>query len=156
MEEELVGYNVAQLAHKKGFYIETPFNYYNCPSYEKMQYGHGKYHDDELGYETINERYQWLLKNKPDRHIENKYSAPTQAFLQKWLRDLYNIHIEITPYFGEEFVFKGYSKMVYKTGKERINIMMAGLSEKENVCEFTKYENVLDSALYDGLQLIKI
>ena len=64
----------------------------------------------------------------------------TQASLQKWLREVHNIHIQIIflP-INNRFIFA-----IYKYGKEDI----------ESVLEYETYEFALEEALQEALKLI--
>lgn len=70
MEEQLIEYKTALLAKEKGFNIHR-----------------NKYYYDDLKEKSMSMIYDY--KNP------NHYCCPTQALLQKWLRDNHNIHIFI-------------------------------------------------------------
>jgi hypothetical protein len=71
MKEQLIEFETAKLAKEKGFEDPNNLAYYN----ETGEY-----------------------KVAPWGAIEEKeYSAPTQSLLQKWLRDVHNLHIAIYP-----------------------------------------------------------
>lgn len=93
MNEKLVSYKTAKLAKELGFdwkvldhwtfSIENDTPYFN------------------KGIEIYGE---YINHNEPDIYDENQYfSAPTQAHLQKWLRDTFNCHVRIV----EEFYVIG-------------------------------------------------
>ena len=119
MKEQLINFSTAKLAKKKGFNWKTMYHY--C----------GRKVISGGGYETSENSY---------RHT-TLIDAPTQSFLQKWLREERDITIEIsfdTITFGYRIFnpFKSsdyFSKWIFKT--------------------FT-YEEALEEGLLAGLKLI--
>lgn len=75
IQETLVSFEVAKLAKKKGCNIQTSYNYHLRETnwYYK--------HTGELHH------YSWFSS------FDNMLFAPTQDLLQKWLREVHNIHI---------------------------------------------------------------
>ena len=85
MEEQLISFDTAKLAKEKGFNIPCE-NFYI------------EYIDDDVAdlfnyEEQRGSGYAELYRNNQ----EFKYSAPTQSLLQKWLREVHSIHIEVLP-----------------------------------------------------------
>jgi hypothetical protein len=72
----------------------------------------------------------------------NEYSAPTQSLLQKWLRDKYNIHIEIRKEW-EGDVCLGFEYLI-----EEHDGSTQGLT-------YPTYEQALEKGLIEALKLIK-
>ena len=71
MKDELVGFETAKLAKEKGFNWECRFLYHS-----------------ELGWEEgKGVDYNW--------NSFDSFSAPTQSLLQRWLREVHEIDIEI-------------------------------------------------------------
>lgn len=73
MTEEFVTLETAKLLKEKGFNEHCIF----------------AYADEDLQLIKMNSRNSYLDK------IGEGYSAPTQSFAQKWLREVKNLHIEI-------------------------------------------------------------
>lgn len=72
---------------------------------------------------------------------------PSQSMVQKWLRDNYNIEIEI--YCGYDFHIKTYMFLVMRFDNN-------GLIWKEGSAKtFDKYESALENALNISVNLIK-
>lgn len=113
MEEELVSFETAKLAHQKGFNIPTP-QYYDLIRNKQVTY---------LNLEE-NEYYK---NDNP-----NMYSKPTQSLLQKWLREVHNIDILI------EFV-DDVNKIIYgyylAKNKEYKNVNNKGFKIYEEALE---------------------
>ncbi len=79
---------------------------------------------------------------------ENGISAPTQSQLQKYLRNEYNLHIEI-------LVDKIVDNVAYF--KYRINYITEYVILKEETTNKTylTYEAALEDALYEAIEMIK-
>lgn len=69
LEEPLIVQETAKLARKAGFKIETLWYF------------------DSVNADIADEKDNW-------NQYEDMYSAPTQALLQKWLREEYNIQVQ--------------------------------------------------------------
>ncbi len=137
MKENIVSFQVAKLAKEKGFEIETLY-FYTKPN-SKM------FGLDEQGRSySIKNISKKLYKCGEDAalSIKNVYLAPTQALLQKWLREVHNIHIDI-PYMDE----------VLKYGYKITTIL--NNTESEEVFKFNTYEEALEIGLFEALNLIK-
>ena len=83
MEEQLISFETAKLAKKKGFNIR-------CRNW----FGGNGSEQDSTSYDTVfywHKNYPYNFES-PESH---GYSRPTQSLLQKWLREKHNIHIEI-------------------------------------------------------------
>jgi len=85
MKDEIVKLDTANLAREKGLDFELDLGG-NCTCYNK---------DKELVCYHVHFQY-------PDR--DEYVFAPTQSFLQKWLRDEHRLHIEVKPWKSKEDV----------------------------------------------------
>lgn len=134
MKEQLINFETAKLAKEKRFDVEfiedvnaqiydsnkelTKYNYYMyCFSLEELE----EYEDEIL------------------------YLAPAQSFLQKWLREEHNIHININTFYFIDIKKFGYEieDIVYDDGA----LILSGTQGK--------YEEALEKGLYEALKLIK-
>jgi len=70
-------------------------------------------------------------------------SLPTQSLLQKWLREVHNIHIDI-PYMDEVLIF-GYKITTIANNTEVVEIY-----------KYNLYEEALEIGLQEALKLIEI
>lgn len=93
MQEELISFETAKLAKDKGFDEYCSKQYYRCgklmgfTGYDFIQ----KHHKNSTIHNITHEDYD-------GNNFENYHShctAPTQALLQKWLREKHNIDIDI-------------------------------------------------------------
>jgi len=153
MQEQIVGFEVAKLAKDKGF-KELCLNYY---------FEDGELRENILntthGYygEEVTFKYEELIENWNDRFLTKKdgsrcfgcskskgyletYSAPTQALLQKWLREKHRIHTTIISCMISSNEIKYY---IFK-GKLKWNWNEL----------FNSYEEALETGLFQTLKLI--
>ena len=82
MEEQLISFETAVLAKEKGFKIPTPVMYKG----NERSYGH----NNEWGID------EQRLDGKFPYRNQQWYSIPTQSLFAKWLREKYDIEINIT------------------------------------------------------------
>ena len=131
MEEELILFETAKLAKEKGFDIPVLYAF-----------------DDDNGQITSS-----YCKDVFDRKNYNtsgyKCSRPTQSLLQKWLREIHNIDIEI---------FKACNKdsswyRVYIKQNDKVVWNPAQLQNES--MQYKKYEQAIEVVLFESLKLIK-
>lgn len=135
MEDFLIDIYVAKIAKKKGFEIISE-NFY-CENY--------------IGLCTEHEEF--LIVQSLDNPIYDcnnefgegeRYYAPTQSLLQRWLREVHNIDVIVLPirFTGrEEIGYWTYAvKSIQPVGKERY--------------KYDRYEDALNIGLVKGLELI--
>jgi hypothetical protein len=138
MEEELVSFETAKLAKEKGFNIPvikhyTPKGYCNeSEGYQTERLEESNWNDGMGSYPTLSK--------------DVCCSAPTQSLLQKWLREVYNTHLMVEPFYNEQKV------LVY--GFDLITERI----EEETIVEkgFKTYEEALEVGLQEALKLIEI
>ena len=134
MEDTIVSFEVAKLAKDKGFTdlvgVFRGKHYYN--------------HNGELDGDQKD--YLKAYVRQEDTSLMESIAAPTQSLLQKWLREVHSIHVNIKhrPH-SQSYCFT-------ITGKYQ------GINEGELVNNiFSKYETyelALEVALQESLQLI--
>lgn len=124
LHDEIITYEVAKLAKEKGFPQDV---FGTCEMKSSC------YLEDERFY-----------KDGCIYPIENAYTAPTQSLLQRWLREIHAIDIDIYPIFPDGEPYKReYGCQVYAVGK----------SNKPFRIGYAKtYENMLESALKYALE----
>lgn len=126
MEDQLISFETAKLAKKKGF-----------KQIEKCCY-------DPLCLD-VNHIYDWWREKEcsTEERMKRLIAAPTQSLFQKWLREKHNIHIEIS--FDQDickFLYKITSiicKSPYCTGGN-----------------YDSFEEALEISLQESLKTIKI
>ena len=120
MEEQLVSFETAKLAKKQGFK-------------ERCHY-------------FFNEGSGWKIQEDYILRQDKTIEAPSQSLLQKWLREVYNTHLMVEPFYNEQKV------LVY--GFDLITERI----EEETIVEkgFKTYEEALEVGLQEALKLIEI
>lgn len=135
MTDQLISFEIAKLAKEKGFTEKVRFYYYD----NKIK----PFIMDSLEHNTI----PWGEQNY---NAENPiyFSAPTQSLLQKWLREVHNIHV--SPYLTWNLKTWGYrlhflnSIDIYEESKKRIF----------HIAEWKSCEEALEEGLKEALKLI--
>lgn len=123
MEEQLVTFKTAKLAKEKGF----------------KEYTIEAYYDGELSLSSCYDLQE------PRKHTpQNETYAPTQSLLQRWLREVKDIHIVV-------YIFKPEDKNKYCCDIVS-DIFEENLEDDQS---FDTYEEALEQALYQALELIK-
>lgn len=132
MENQLVTFETAKLAKKKGFAIlwdikeEYGWNALDCQDLfeEKWYDKNGKlYRIEYPGDEGLD---SYITKD----NVNTTYLAATQSLLQRWLRETHQIDI-----------------LVYKVDKQYTTIFCSK--------HYNTYEQALEEGLYEALKLIK-
>ena len=133
MKEEIISFRTAKSAKEKGFDIKTQ-SYYK----EETQKLHN--HIRRNGYHK-GKYYELSNSNMKVSGSFYRYSAPTQSLLQKWLREKYNIDIEVrTSVFQDKYY---------------VLLLKDKLPVAKNKKEYYgTYEEALEEALQMGLDLI--
>lgn len=153
MQESIVGFELAKLAKDKGF-KELCLNYYfeDGELRENILNTTNGYYGEEVTFE-----YEELIENWNDGFLTKKdgsrcfgcnksngyletYSAPTQALLQKWLREIYEVHIVIQKVIGN----RG-AKIESKSY----------IFERNPWKTYPTYEEALEDGLFETLKLIQ-
>jgi len=133
MKDTLVTFDTANLAKEKGFA-------------EPCHYAYGKNGESAVSfYEYFYEYSRHKIKNGDNfnfyKGTYRNISAPTQSLLQKWLRDKFNIHIEIT------WVDTLSDIYVY-------HISTTNNAIRPDSVFYHSYEESLEEGLKEGLKLI--
>lgn len=129
MEEQLITTETAKLAQEKGFNWKVVY-YFNEDREEK----------NNLSF--------------PDDYnkIFNCISRPSQSLLQKWLREIHDIHIEIQAIKGGYISTKlEVPKTYYKQCVYSDLVSLEEETEDEN--RYDSYEEALEAALQEALKL---
>lgn len=143
MKEQLINFETAKLAKEKGFDGICRHCYHSF-----LETGE----ENEIKTPLLREFTQRKFQNS----IITKYNiaAPTQSLLQKWLREVHDIHIEIRNY--QEYDKDNYAHTLNFTKNanyknEEGNKIGQIISRKY----FDTYEEALEQGLFEGLKLIK-
>ena len=156
MEDTGITFETAKLAKEKGYNIEgqTVFDLKNDNKIINFKDNAIQefINDAETGYR---DKALYYLKdgiNVTDDNTDEGYFllAPTQSLLQKWLREVHDILMNII-YDGNDEVFR---VEIIKQNKDRTRIVF--FIEKGNYrVEFNTYEEALEVGLQEALKLIK-
>jgi len=138
MKDELITFETAKLAKEKGFDIGIMDGEYVLEGDRIC-----RVHKEYTGFKG-RER-DWYFIDYPDTLLR-----PTQSLLQRWLREMYNLEINIqtTPTFDsihtskyKAFIGRSFQPFKWTTGKFYIG---------------DTYEQALEQALVEALNLIKL
>ncbi|MFA5395487.1 MAG: hypothetical protein WC346_05640 [Methanogenium sp.] len=127
MKEQIVLFQTAKLAKESGFDIIPRYGN-NASLYDK--YGNHSYYSN----------YGFMNSGLNDKYI----SAPTQALLQKWIREEHNIEFVIKPF---------HDSSIHKTTyvADPIHIPTGRTSR---IARQDSYEEALEKGLQEALNLI--
>ena len=138
MEEQLIQFETAKLAKEKGFNEDCLYHY--DPIYNQIL--------ENSVYNKVHVSTHHLYANTYDFKIErwgggnkNCIAVPSQALLQKWLREIYKLHITIYSSSQESWMYR-----ITKPGQS----LEEGLYDED----FEDYEECLEYALQEALKLI--
>ena len=138
MEEQLINFETAKLAKKKGF---------NEPCLRGLKDNSLLFvnYNDEEG--VLSDKH-WLTNYEDGKTMKNYHTIPTQSLLQKWLREEYNIEVEvyktIEDLTGNNYGCNGILWYSNKSTSDLFNIYNKS------------YEKVLEEGLFKALESIKI
>lgn len=153
MEEQLISKEVAILAKEKGF---------NEPTLNHWErgidgYGWGLFSSgDLLKNQELTKTYQ------SNEGICGEFSAPTQSLLQKWLREVHNIHIcnfkvnSINEYCFEIEDSLSLQYFYFEDGGLRLHESLNSKGEYDKPIYYNTYEQSLEYTLQEALKLINL
>jgi len=162
MNEQLISFETAKLAKEKGFKEPVLYHYWRIngdeSDFEKNPKPNSELirevdtvmsHDDgkngcEVSIEMLDRNYLWDDDHPILGECKSFIAVPTQSLLQRWLREVYNIHIVV-------YIFKPEDKNKYCCDIVS-DIFKENLEDDQS---FDTYEEALEQALYQALQLIK-
>ena len=142
MEEQLITFETAKLAKKKGFNENIAHLYLN---------------NGESDYD-----YDWLRKNS---NLNSAFddgaicTAPTQSLLQKWLRETHNIDVEVIR--DSEVHYRDETRWIVKTLNwndikiKDFPIAQLKFPDTSHHTDFKSYEEALEKGLEEALKFIQ-
>lgn len=137
MKERIISFETAKLAKEKGFKIPC-YRHYNKEGKlieHSLENGSSTDVEFEVELEDLNENFNYY----PER-----FNAPTQSLLQKWLREEHDVYLNITP-----MAFRG----VITHYKAEVAVPSMVWDEAIKVPD-GNYEEVLEVGLREALGLI--
>lgn len=136
MNEQIVSFETAQLAKEKGFDLEC----------EKFYKENNVFGDSFEFYK--NSTLMGIGNHHPDnKHWLTYCTAPTQSFLQKWLRDVQNIFV--CPVLYEDYI--QWCVIIYVKQNEQSQLNTKHTYIKD---VWKTYEQALEEGLQEALKLI--
>lgn len=153
MQEPLVSSETAKLAKEVGFNIPQNKMYsFGCILLENHK--SIKFHNGDKN-ECANIPHDW--NNTISQTKTQYFSAPTQALLQQWLRDVHKIDVIVLPSTTKPNIyictlFQHYTidgKMIV----DKVSVIDVMIDGKIGI--WSKYENALETGLQEALKTIK-
>jgi hypothetical protein len=154
MKEQRISFETAKLVKEKGF--------------------GGKGFTTDWSYQWHTENKEYFLCSMPENNKsffngttrimeggKEGFSATTQSFLQKWLREKHNIFVTVDLYHAHgEFIGPTYQYQIYKIFYNELewknNLDICGMDECYHPANSSKiYEEALEVGLFEALKLIK-
>ena len=138
MKERVITHKTAKLAQKMGFNEPTKYHH---TKYNSMK----NFSLDQKCMKSTGEPNRYACNSDGPHFDEDEfYSAPTQSFLQTWIRKTYDIHVSIIK-----------KKGIGYDGEVRM------LNHNDDyILGFTKYQDdydiLFEFLLYEALKLIKL
>lgn len=147
MKDKLIEFNTAVLLKDKNFdiYVNNSFTLFlktnksDNPSFATKK---GEIEEDS----------DYFKNNAVGDHSNKnytRYARPTQSLLQAWLREVHKIIIFIDPLLVSSINKEGIRFSYYITDYAQI------IKESDNLLGYLTYEEALENALIQGLNLIK-
>jgi hypothetical protein len=142
MQEQLISFKTAVLAKEKGFDLKVDSIY--------SEYSNNSTIIDNSHLKEYNKFSKTEYIENKNWNKSNKFtSAPTQSLLQKWLREVYNIHVSSVEGFQDGKIYYEAWVNIFKNKKfEEQHFDLEMYSDK--------YEEALEIGLQEALKLIEI
>lgn len=146
MTEKIIDFDTAKLAKEKGFEVNCLHFYTKLNSKMFRIDEHGRTY-------TIKNTTKKLYKcgEEAALNIESVYLAPTQSLLQKWLRDNYNIDIQVLIV---KPGYKEYKVEIYRIEENNPHYLHTFIRDGDYVKFFLLYEDALEAGLKESLKII--
>jgi len=133
MVDELITLETAKLAKEKGFDLEF------CNTG-----WHGDFGDLEADNYPFLGTYSYCTSIYCNNKVEYQIQCSTQSLLQKWLREVHNIHVYVTP----ESISKENETYFFHIWGDEVRQHFRGVFGKN-------YEETLEFGLQEALKLIE-
>lgn len=146
MKENIVTFQVAKLAKEKGLQLGSRKSY--CHYHKTFTYNGNPNHPESHRKNDVRLDHDFYIVNNAGTplDISNKhytiYEAPTQSLLQKWLREVHNIHVWLIP--ASDTTYRA-----WYSNKLELDLIKTNHTES-----FLVYEEALETGLQEALKLI--
>jgi hypothetical protein len=157
MEEKLISFETAKLAQEKGFNYPCSVVFDLQNNNEVIDFREQEaikfIEDCETGFRTKALNYFKENYNRKDDSQDFGYfiTRPTQSLLQKWLREVHNIHIKLHSSNTDIFSFEIYFMIYRNVDLNKKNLQ----NHKYSKINYSTYEEALEIGLQEALKLIK-
>jgi len=151
MKDQLISFETAKLAKKKGFNIRVVPRYGKGKSEKKIRlYESNSDYDSEcnIEWDWNNNSDNGIISPYPNEELKEQCSAPTQSLLQRWLREKHNVYFWMSP-----VTFRG-AFCYYKLQVAIPNMLWDKPIEIIGQRKET-YEEILEKGLLQALEIIK-
>lgn len=142
MRDEIIKFETAVLAKEKGLQFGCKKSY--CEYHSSYEYDGDKTHPESYEKGDVRLDNFFTVNNYKNLDLSNEhftiYEAPTQSLLQRWLREVHNIHTAILPKILPSNEIKYYC--------------FKGKMKKDFEDLYDTYEEALETGLYEALELI--
>lgn len=139
MKEQLISFETAKLAKEKGFEQNGFYQIYWEGKQEKTPFSKALYYKKLIEDNILEQETSIQLKI---------YVAPTQALLQKWLRETHRISVDVRLVTN----LKVYDYRVVEIDKEYHNSFFDGVISPH---AYPSYEGALEMGIVRALKLLK-
>ena len=148
MTEQIITFETAKLAKVKGFPIDVCLNSYN--DHEKLSY------NPCFVTRSFPAEYQHFHLANLEKHAD-KYAAPTQSLLQKWLREVHKLNVIVdvidnSKYYHYDYCIVNHNKREYHDE----DMMDQAYRFFKWHCNHVTYEDALEEGLVNALNLIEV
>jgi hypothetical protein len=140
MTEEIVKYETATLAKESGFILSHPLYLY-----------------DENG-EIVDTKRSFDLASRTFILDSKTIIAPTQSLLQRWLREIHNIDVDVTR--DSEVHYQDETRWIVRVSNwndiriKDFPIAQLKFPNHSHHTDFKSYEEALEKGLVEGLKFI--
>ncbi|AGO49446.1 hypothetical protein Phi4:1_gp033 [Cellulophaga phage phi4:1] len=136
MEDELISFKTAKLAKEKGFNLECNKCWRIINSIK-----------DKNKRSSLGDFYETNGGSPIGVKVFERFYAPTQSLLQRWLREVHNLNIEMVAHTSHIDAFEKQFRWVSYLGWRK--------DSDEQISSSKTYEGALEIALQEALKLIK-
>jgi|SRR6187402_593427 len=144
MQEQLITLETAKLAKEKEFFVET--SDFSFTAHSRI---------DRTSLRSVGKKFLPNYEEKYFSEWNEYYLFPTQSALQKWLREVYNILVDVVAYYDEEQLPLTKNNLQKPKGYFYWDYYDEVFNEEKAV-KFETYEEALELGLLQALKLIEI
>ena len=140
MKDTIITFETAKLAKQKGLND----HFFHRPGESSERIVESKFCYDPNDKTKELQSWSYNIGNSTNERLERLISAPTQSLVQKWLREVHEIHIQISTY----------SCSPPQKYEYEVWVLNEHYGEWNIIDSYTTYEEALEAGLQEGLTLI--